>query len=220
MDSWVTSSRRGGRPTLGLTGTIGAGKSTVARMLKALGWCVSDSDALARETFEDQAVIEQVRKWWGPAVLAADGSVNRARVAAIVFPPPGASPAELAGCASQRAALEELIHPWIHNRRQLQFDSAPANAPGFVIDAPLLLETGLEKECSIILFVDAPLSERLRRVRASRGWDADELVRRESTQMPLDQKRKMAHHVIVNDADLESLRARVARIHSRITEGQ
>lgn len=185
-------------------------------MLGELGWCVSDSDQLAHQAFEDRAIMTQLQTWWGPAIITPDGRVNRGRVAAIVFPEAHATAAEIASAARERESLEGLIHPWIFNRRQAQFAQASAQAVGFVIDAPLLLETGVDKACSVILFVDAPFADRLGRVQQVRGWNHEELARRESTQMPLDLKRKMAHHVIVNDADLVSLRAHVALIHSRI----
>ena len=207
------------KPTIGLIGTIGAGKSTVAKMFGDLGWCVSDSDALAHAAFNDPAIRKTLIGWWGEGILAPDGKVNRARVAAIVFPSGSASPEEFAACAREREALEGLTHPWIHNQRHAHFASAPAGCVGFVIDAPLLLESRLDAECSHIVLVDAPAARRLGRVQSTRGWNGGELERRESTQMPLDLKVKRAHHVLVNDADLESLRARVARINSIIFEG-
>ncbi len=219
MDAALATAALRARKVIGITGSIGAGKSTVARMLGDMGWCVSDSDQLARQALDDPVIVAQLTKWWGPAIRSPDGTVNRARVAAIVFAGPHATAAESAACARERAMLEEVIHPWIFNARQAQFAAAGAGAVGFVIDAPLLLETGLDKECTEIIFVDAPLPERMRRVRTARGWDGDELIRRESAQMALDLKRRMSHHVLVNDADQESLRARVARLHSSILEG-
>lgn len=218
MDAGLNSPGAPTRPTVGLTGSIGAGKSTVARMLGALGWCVSDSDQLARQALEDPAIARELARWWGPEIRSPDGTINRARVAAIVFAPPGASPQEVAASARERGMLEEITHPWIFNARQRAFAAARDDAAGFVIDAPLLIEAGLDRECTCVVFVDAPYPERLRRVGASRGLDADELARRESAQMPLDLKRKVAHHVLVNDTDQESLRARVARLHSLILD--
>ncbi len=220
MDSVLNSGVKRKKPTIGLIGTIGAGKSAVAKVFSTLGWCVSDSDALAHAAFRDPAIRKTLVEWWGEGILSPDGQVNRARVAAIVFSSAGASPEEFAACDREREALEELTHPWIHNQRHAQFAAAPADCVGFVIDAPLLLESGLAGECSDIVLVDAPAAVRLARVSSNRGWGEAELRRRESAQMPLDLKAKRAHHVVVNDADLESLRARVARIHSIILEGK
>ena len=213
---------------IGLTGSIGAGKSTVARMLEELGCIVSDSDQLARAAFEDPEVKSEILRWWGSRIEGPSEAIDRSKVASIVFAPPDASLAERISSERERARLEALIHPWIHARRAAQFAAVPSGVAGVgagdprlnakvcVIDAPLLLESNLLGECSTILFVDAPLSVRLARVAASRGWSADDLARRESAQMPLDQKRKFADHVVINDGSLQSLRAHIARLLSHI----
>jgi dephospho-CoA kinase len=185
-------------PTLGLTGPPGAGKSTVARELAALGCVVSDSDALAHAAYEDPSVRATVLGWFGTA--------DRRAIAERVF----AAPAE-------RARLEALIHPWIAARREAAFAAAPAGTRALVIDAPLLLEAGLGPSCDRILYVDAPLGLRQARVAASRGWTPAELSRREAAQMPLDQKRALAHHVIRNDGDPASLRAQVRAVLDEVS---
>ncbi|MBM4101678.1 MAG: dephospho-CoA kinase, partial [Phycisphaerae bacterium] len=81
-----------------------------------------------------------------------------------------------------------------------------------------LIEAGLVSECDRILFIDAPRSVRLERLQRTRGWTAEELDRREKSQMPLDQKRSMTDHVVVNDGPLGSLRACVARTLDLILE--
>ncbi|MFO0961588.1 MAG: dephospho-CoA kinase [Phycisphaerales bacterium] len=196
-------------PILGLIGGVGGGKSLVAQMLAQEGCVVSDSDALARESFQDPQVRERLRAWWGPRAFRADGSVDRAAVAAIVF----ADPAE-------RARLESVVHPWIARRREAQFAAASPTAPALVIDAPLLLEAGLDAACDRVIFVDSRLEDRLQRVRDSRGWDAAELARREAAQWPLDRKRAAAHHVLRNDGSPESLRAQVRAVLQEIGRAQ
>lgn len=186
-------------------GGIGAGKSTVASILRELGCVVSDSDAVAREALSDPSIRERLRERWGDRVLAADGAVDRRAVAGIVFTDP-----------TERRWLESLTHPWIEVRRQERFASAPS-APALVIDAPLLLESGLDRQCDAILFVDAPREQRLARVRATRGWEQQELALREAAQWPLDRKRAMATEVIVNDGDPAAIRPQVARALDRIT---
>lgn len=180
-------------PLLGLTGPPGAGKSTVARELGALGCVVSDSDALARAAYDDPEVQRTVLGWWGTA--------DRRAIADLVF----ASPAE-------RARLEGLIHPWIARKREAAFAAAPAGTRALVIDAPLLLEAGLGPSCDRVIFVDCPLETRRARVAESRGWTPAELARREAAQWPLDRKRALAHHVIRNDGDPASLRAQVRAV--------
>ena len=107
------------------------------------------------------------------------------------------------------------MHPRIEARRRAAFAAAPDTAPGFVIDAPLLLEVGLDRECDAVVFVEVPRAERLARV-AARGWDAAELDRRESAQLPLAEKAARATDRIANDGPLETLAAPVAELLARI----
>jgi dephospho-CoA kinase len=183
-------------PVIGLCGGIGAGKSAVASILADLGCLVIDSDQRARAALDRPDVRDQLVAWWGDGVLAPDGRVDRSRVARIVFSDP-----------RERARLEALVHPIVRQDRAAMIAEASAvsgNAPArfraIVIDAPLLFEAGLDRECDTIIFVDAPADQRLRRVQASRGWSAEELARREAAQWPLERKRAASAHV-VNNAD-------------------
>jgi dephospho-CoA kinase len=187
-----------GKPVIGLVGGIGSGKSEVAAMLAAAGCTVSDSDALIRKQYAMPEVRSQLQAWWGPGILDDSGGVDRAAVAAIAFRDP-----------SERQRLEAFLHPRVEAQRRRIFDSASPGSPALVIDAPLLLEAGLADQCSEIWFIDTPEETRNHRVRASRGWSADELARRERAQWPLDRKRAAAHHVLRNDGDPASLRKQV-----------
>jgi dephospho-CoA kinase len=192
-------------PVIGLVGGIGSGKSAVARILADLGCVVADSDALAREAIRDPAIVAAIRERWGQAVFDDAGSVDRSALAARVFSDP-----------DERRRLEELIHPWVERRRRAIFAAAPPGTPAAVIDAPLLMEAGVDRECDHIIFVDAPRALRLERLRQARGWDEAELSRREAAQMPLDQKRRRADSIVTNDADPASLRERVVQIFDEI----
>ena len=189
-------------------------------MLADAGCVVSDSDALAREAFKDPAVCAEIQKWWGASVLDLQGNIDRSRVATKIFPAVSASDTDRATADRERKRLEDLVHPWIHTRRRALFAQAPATAKALVIDAPLLLESNMQGECDAVIMVDAPISVRLERVQTNRGWTMDELIRRENSQMPLDLKRKLAHHIVNNDANIESLRAQVAQILRLILDSQ
>lgn len=198
-------------PTLGLTGGIASGKSTVARMLHDEGCVVADSDELARQAYNDPQIRAQLLAWWGDRVRECHGChappdgmpppVDRRAVAEIVF----ASPVE-------RARLESLIHPWIARRRAALFAAAPTGTRALVIDAPLLHEAGLADRCDRVIFVETPEEQRVSRAKASRGWGPAELARREAAQWPLDRKRALAHHVIRNEGDPAALRAQVRAV--------
>jgi dephospho-CoA kinase len=190
---------------IGLVGGIGAGKSQVARALEDLGFAVIDSDKEAKAALDRPEVRERLVKWWGDRVLEPTGRVDRKRVAEIVFSDP-----------AQRTRLEELVHPLVKLRRSELVARAMADgAMGVVVDAPLLLEAGVDQECDYVVFVDAPLEVREARVRG-RGWEAGELARREKAQLPLEEKRRRADIAIVNDGSMEVLAGRVRAMLTRL----
>jgi dephospho-CoA kinase len=193
-------------PVIGLAGGIGSGKSTVARILGELGCVVSDSDGEARAALQREPVRSRVVERWGAGVLSGDGAVDRGAVARIVF-----------ADAGERAWLESLIHPLLKATREaLRAEAARGGATGFVIDAPLLFEAGLDGECDAVIFVDCPREARLSRVRASRAWDGAELERREKAQLPLDEKRRRSDYFVRNADDPDALRAGVREVFDQI----
>jgi dephospho-CoA kinase len=195
-------------PVIGLVGGIGSGKSTVAGILRELGCVVASADDDARLALRDPAIKHQIVKWWGDAVVDPQTSeISREKLAEIVF----ANPDEL-------RRLETLTHPWIEVRRRELFARAASSDPALVIDAPLLLEAGLQRECDAIVFIDAPHHVRQQRVAATRGWSEQHLHAREAAQMPLDAKRAAADHVIVNNGDLRALRPAVQAVLQQVLE--
>jgi dephospho-CoA kinase len=190
-----------GKPVIGLAGGIGAGKSTVARILRELGCAVVNSDDLAREALRDPDIKRELVKWWGQNVLDATGEIDRSTVAHVVF----ADPAE-------RKRLEALTHPWIEERRREHFAEAERSTCAYVIDAPLLFEAGVDQECDAVIFVDAPRKLRLERLMRDRGWSEEELNRRESSQLSLDEKRSRADYVVENTGDLAALAEGVGKV--------
>lgn len=201
----MTTPYTSGPPVIGLLGGIGSGKSEVARLMAARGCVVSDSDAHTREILLRPAIRDTLVSWWGPDILTPGGEVDRAAVAHIAF-----------ADAAQRARLESLIHPLVHEERDRTFAAARAASPppprAFVIDAPLLLEAGLDRLCTALVFVDAPHDQRLARVAATRGWSEDHLAAREAAQLPLAQKRARCGVVIGNTGSADDLAASVRRV--------
>jgi dephospho-CoA kinase len=177
------------KPIIGIVGGIGSGKSYVASLFGELGCMVIHSDDQVREAYADPRVRMRLREWWGDRVLDSSGGVNRSAIAEIIFRDEG-----------ERKKLEQLLHPLVAKRRDELMASAPDSVVAFVWDTPLLAETGLDKVCDAIVFVDAPQEVRLARV-AGRGWPAEELLRREILQMPLDKKRGISHYVLDNSAE-------------------
>lgn len=191
---------------IGLVGGVGAGKSAAAACLARLGCAVIDSDARARAKLDDAIVRDQLVAWWGEDVVGADGRIDRPRVASIVF-----------ADEDERRRLEALIHPLLAaDRAETIREAAQSGAPGVVIDAPLLMEAGLDADCDAVIFVDAPREERVRRVVENRDWDASELDRRESAQLALEKKRERADYVVVNAGTTDELCDEVSRVFREI----
>lgn len=194
-----TRERASGPMVIGLAGGIGSGKSAVAGILRDLGCAVIDSDAEARRALGREDVKKEIVSWWGEGILDGQGSIDRARVAEIVFADP-----------DQRGRLEGLIHPLV-KRSRAQFIASTGDVRAIVIDAPLLFEAGVDAECDGVIFVDAPREVRLARVRETRGWDEAELARREDSQMSIWEKRSRADKVVENAGTLDELREGVAQ---------
>ncbi|MBS0192518.1 MAG: dephospho-CoA kinase [Phycisphaerales bacterium] len=182
---------------IGLVGGIGAGKSAVAAALAQRGALVLDSDKQAKSMLDTPRVREELVRWWGPGVVS-EGAIDRKKVADIVFSNP-----------SERRRLEGLVHPLLKEGRAAALaDAARREIAIAVIDAPLLLEAGVDQECDAVVFVDAPLEARLARVQ-SRGWDQGELDRREKAQLPLAEKRARSRFVVSNHGPREDLQRQV-----------
>lgn len=192
-------------PIIGLAGGIGAGKSAVAEILRELGCLVSDSDEAGRAALRDPVIRDELMSWWGDSILDPSGEVDRTQVAAIVF-----------GNTNERRRLEALTHPWIERRRRQLFESAAPGVRALVIDAPLLMEAGLDAACQVVIFVEADRAVRLERVKRDRGWDEDHLARREDSQLPLDVKRNRADYIVSNTTARQDLREQVRSILNQI----
>jgi dephospho-CoA kinase len=181
-------------PIIGLTGGIGSGKSAVANILRDCGCVVADADQLAKAALKSPEVRTRLIERWGEGVYSEDGEADREAIATIVFEDD-----------QQRSWLESILHPIVEAQRAAQFAAAPAGTVALVIDAPLLLEANLAQKCDSVIFVEADAKVRLKRLKAARGWTKDELDRREQAQMPLDEKRSMAHHVLKNEGGVDDL---------------
>jgi dephospho-CoA kinase len=195
---------------LGLVGGVASGKSFAARLLAGMGGAVIRADELGHQVLARPLVARRLGQLFGPEILAADGSVDRQKIASYVF---GNDSQALAA----RRQLEEVVHPLIHaaavqELRRLQESAEPTKF--VVIDAPLLLEAGWAPMCNAILYIDA--SDSVRRERASqRGWSMEQWRDREAAQWPLDEKRRAATH-IVSSEPTELLSSRLRRIVEEI----
>lgn len=180
-----------------LTGGIGAGKSTVAAKLSELGARVIDADALSREVVAPNTEgLAAVVSRFGPEVLGADGALDRAELAKIVFNSPPA-----------RAELEAIVHPLVRARARELTDAMPEDAI-VLQDIPLLAETGQATGFHLNIDVEAPRELRLERL-AARGLPRDDALRRIDAQASDAERREVCDVVIHNGGDLHELERRV-----------
>ncbi|HCX54045.1 MAG TPA: dephospho-CoA kinase [Synechococcus sp. UBA9887] len=185
---------------IGLTGGIASGKSTVGRWLEALGWPVLDADHFARDAIgpgqpQTLAVLERYGE-----VVAIDGcAINRAALGRIVFTD-----------ASERAWLEQLIHPVVRERFDQALD-ALEDEPVVVLMIPLLFEAGLTGLCSEIWLVDCDEQQQLARMMQRDGLDAVQARARLGAQWPLARKRPLADRLIDNRGTKQELEDQLSR---------
>lgn len=189
---------------VGLTGGIASGKSTVARLFEALGVPVIDTDVLAREVVAPgQPLLGRIAERFGATVLAADGSLNRSALRALVFADPQA-----------RADLESLTHPAI--RSLLEERSRAAGGAYQIHVIPLLVETGAQqKRVDRVLVVDCTEELQIRRLQARDGSTLEQARSILAAQVSRETRLAVANDVITNEGELESLRDQVAALHAR-----
>ncbi|TVQ29919.1 MAG: dephospho-CoA kinase [Phycisphaeraceae bacterium] len=201
------SQQPGTRPVvIGLAGGVASGKSAAAEAFAALGCRVLDSDREAGRLLQTPAVRDELVRWWGPGVLDAEGRIDHRAVGAIVFTDP-----------DQRKRLEGLIHPLVIEAHDRDIHQAAADGiPAVVIDAPLLFEAGLDARCDAVVFLDTPQEQRVRRAAETRGWDEQELIRREKNQLPLENKRRRSHYTVTNDAERSKLFGQIREVFRAI----
>ena len=182
-----------------VTGNVASGKSTLSRLWAREGVSLVQADELARAVVEPASEgLAAVVDSFGKEVLAADGSLDRSILRKLVFREPEA-----------RARLEGILHPLILARRERWM--AEREGEGIrlaVAEIPLLFEVGLEGEFDVVVLVDAPYSERLRRLLEDRGLEEEEAKRMMDAQMPSEKKRVRAHFVVDNAGSKEELEIR------------
>lgn len=177
---------------VGLTGNIGSGKSTVARLFVKRGAALIDADVLAREATENPAVLRELASTFGEKVLRA-GELDRKALAGIVF-----------GNSEVRDKLNAIIHPWVARERERQVAALTAQLkpPAVIVhDIPLLFEVGLDAMMDRTVVVDAQLEVRLERVRIRSGLSEAEVRARDAAQLPLFEKVRRADFVIDNSSE-------------------
>jgi dephospho-CoA kinase len=184
---------------IGLTGGIGSGKSTVSALLASRGAVIVDADRIAREVVEPGTPgLARIVETFGERVLAADGSLDRAALAAVVF-----------ADAEARSRLDGIVHPLVRARAAELIAAVP---PGTVVvnDVPLLVETGQASSYDLVLVVEADPATRVSRL-VQRGLTAEDAQARIAVQASDEQRRAVADVVVDNSGTPEELAEQVDR---------
>ncbi len=195
---------------VGLTGGIASGKSTVSTLFRSWGAFVADADEISRHALDPGTVCyEKTVAAFGRDILFSDGTVDRKKVASIVFSDPGSL-----------AVLNGIIHPYVHDvicaESQRVHDETPERL--IVWDVPLLFEAGYEREVAKIVVVTARQSLRVQRIMDRDGSTKAAALRRIRAQMPDREKVKRANMVIRNNGSLKELEARTREVFDELLE--
>lgn len=188
---------------VGLTGNVGAGKSTVAQQWRRAGVPVASADEFARQaTAPGSPALARIAKLFGPDVLGPDGGLDRDAARRLVFPDDDA-----------RRKLEEVVHPEVRRLRDEWTEGQRAADARLVAwEVPLLFETGMEREVDVVVLVDAPVSLRRKRIMETRGLDASIAEQMIASQDPAENKRDRADYVVENGGALAELAERAAGV--------
>lgn len=194
--------RQAGPYSIGLTGGIGSGKSTVANLFAGYGIVLIDADAVAHQiTAPAGSAMPAIRAAFGPAALAANGAMDRDKMRALVF-----------SDNSAKARLEAILHPLIRAESKRQYLAATSPYVLFVI--PLLFESGdWKNRMRRTLLVDCPEQAQIERVQRRSGLTADQVRAIMAKQMARDDKRALADDIIDNGGDGSNLPGEVERLH-------
>jgi dephospho-CoA kinase len=193
--------------SVGLTGNIAAGKSTVVELLQRWGATIVDADVLAREAQAPGGeVLAAVVRRFGADVLGRDGTLDRAALRGKVM-----------GDAAALEALNQIVHPAVRRRRDELLRDARERGDVLVVnDIPLLFEVLDPTQFDAVVLVDAPAAVRRTRLRAMRGLSNEDADRMIDAQMPAERKRTRSHFVIENDGSLAELEQRTRRVFEEL----
>lgn len=190
---------------IGLTGGIGAGKSTVAQLFEERGVPIVDADAIARDVGKPgQPALAELVEHFGDSILGADGELNRGKLAEVAF-----------ADAESHEALNAIMHPAISAETSKRIDALRGDHPVIVHDVPLLVEAGLAGNYDLTVLVDTPAELRLQRLTELRGMDPEDAKKRIAAQATDEQRRAVCDVALDNSGDIEHLRAQFEQMWER-----
>lgn len=202
----MSEEQHGTRPfVLGLTGSLGMGKTTAARFFAEAGVPVHDSDAVVHALYEGKAVPAIERAFPGSTT---GGKVDRAKLAAVVLNDPAAL-----------ARLEAIVHPLVsESTDEFLADAKAKGVPVVVLDVPLLFEVGTNRRCDAVVVVSAPPEVQRQRVLERPGMTEEKLTAILAKQLPDAEKRRRADFIVDSSKDFDHARAQVRDILSAVAK--
>ncbi len=196
---------------VGLTGGIGAGKSTVSVLLEEYGAVIVDADQIARDLQgPGSPVLDRMAERFGAHVINSDGSLDRGAVAAIVF-------GESEEAKQALADLNGLVHPAMQDEIKAQIAAHAETDDVVVLDFPLLGENPRDDIAAMIV-VDVPADVAVERLVEFRGMDAADARKRIASQIGRDERLAQATHVVDNSGDLDQLRDQTEGLWAQLIE--
>lgn len=191
---------------VGLTGGIGSGKSTVARLFGELGVHWVDADDVAREVVEPGTpALARIAEHFGSGILTKDGALDRAQLRGVVFEKP-----------EERKWLEGLLHPVIRGELVRQLQNPPHPQPYVMLVSPLLLETDQHELVDRIIVIDVPEETQIARTMARDTNTREQVERIIAAQMPRAKRLERADAVIDNDRPMDEVERQVRDLHERL----
>lgn len=194
---------------IGLTGGIASGKSTVSTLLKSLGAVIIDADEISRKVMKKNTkVFDEIVEYFGDNILDKDGNIDRQKLGQIVF-----------SNVDDLKILNDITHPAIINEiKKNLLILSKKKEPIVVIDAALLLESGLDNLTDKIWLVKASEETQLKRLMKRDNIDERQAINRIKSQMPLKEKLKYADKIIDNDGNIEYTKKQVDNFWKELTK--
>jgi dephospho-CoA kinase len=195
-------------PLLGLTGSIGSGKSEAATILSRLGAAIVDADVISRQiTSSPGPTMDAIRATFGDEFVSADGSLNRPAMAKLVF-----------SNAEARRELESILHPRIRKQFVAEIEQKQGQCPLIVGVIPLLYESKYPYQLDKVMVISAPAELSLQRIMKRDGSDREFALKKLNSQLPIEQKEKLADIVVKNDGSKDDLAKKLKKIFQKLIE--
>lgn len=185
---------------IGITGSIGTGKSTFSELLRKKGFFVLDADVLAKQNLEKTSpAFSKIVAEFGEKILNPQGDIDRAALALIVF-----------SDKEKLEKLESITHPEIRIAVDKEKDGHKKNNQKYLFyDVPLLFEKNMEKSFDLVVMVTCSVENQIARIKSRNNWSDDEIQKRLAAQLPIAVKESRAHVLINNDGDKQQLQVEV-----------